>query len=186
MIATPALAPPVRFSVPTLTTASIATTPQILSLSSRTFAEHGQHGSLWEDAVFSSSKVLWSLFHSDATFNSFLQDLLQLTIQDPENPEDLPATSYAVATALYLTPQARLTLGHRWKRPHVATDSYGGVRMSWVKGDHEVRAIVPADSEPGTRARYIYWDAGDEYGSIPSFTPSSLAARLVWLEDVKS
>jgi hypothetical protein len=181
MIATPTLTQPVRYSVPTLTTVSIATTPQILSLSSQTFTSHDHSNRLWEDPVFSSSKVLWSLFRSDASFSAFLQDLLTLMLPDEDSPEDLPATSYAVSTALYLTPQARLSLGHRWTRPHVANDSYGGLRMSWVKGDREVRAIVPADSAPGTRKRYIYWDAGNKYGSVPSFTPSSLAAWLAWL-----
>jgi hypothetical protein len=181
MIATQSLAQPVKYSASTLTTASISTPPRLLSLSSRTFLRPHLEMSGYENHLFSTPKVLAALFRYDALFSKFVQELLRLTLPSQDNSEDLPATAYAVSTALYLSPFARFALGHRWTLPHVATDSYGGLRMSWIKGEREVRAVVPQDSAPGTRRRYLYWDSGEKYGSISNFTPSSLAAWLTWL-----
>ena len=133
--------------------------------------------------MFSVSAVLDTLFTCDVAFSQMVQELLKLTIPDPEHPNDLPATQHSVAAALYLIPLSRLALGSKWRAPHVASDSYGGLRMSWIRGEKELRAVVPGDTKPETRKRYLYWDFGEKYGSVRNFTPSSLTAWMSWLED---
>ena len=182
-IAEPILDQPTLCGIPVLTSTSVDSSPMFPSLSSQTFgAQHGNQ-SIHNEPTFLSHVVLTALFTCDAPFNKLIQELLKLTLTDAEHPEDLPATQHAVAMALYLMPLSRLALGSKWTAPHVASDSYGGLRLSWIRGDKELRAVIPGNNKAETRKRYLYWDVGEKFGSIQNFTPSSLAAGLVWLKD---
>jgi hypothetical protein len=135
------------------------------------------------DIWFTPEGALNKVLTQDKLFNRFLQELLALRLEDPnERDGNLAATGYAVTTAVYVSLLPRMMLGSSWKMPHVATDGYGGIRMSWIGDNREVRAVIPPDANPGTRRRYIYWDSGEQYGSIPNFTPSSLRTWLAWFQ----
>ena len=132
------------------------------------------------DIIFpSAQRALRDLFLVDPVFSQFVQELIQLRIKDEDEPEeDLPATSFSVTQAFYLTPQSRLSLAQEWAAPALASDGYGGLRMSWSRGGSEVRVSVPATS---AGKRRLYWERGDVYGSVTDVTPVTLTKYLQWM-----
>jgi hypothetical protein len=132
--------------------------------------------------LFAPETELNKLLVRDKVFNHFLQEVIELGMPSADD-EDPPATPYAVSTAIYVSLLPRMALGSSWIAPHVEADGYGGIRMSWIRETREVRAVIPPNAVPGTRRRYIYWDSGEKYGSVPNFTPSSLRAWLAWLQE---
>jgi hypothetical protein len=127
-----------------------------------------------------SSLLLGStLLSEDQAFRAFFQEVKALQ-DDPE--EDSPPDSQALAEVLRLVPFSRSQLAQRWCAPRIASDGFGGVRLSWQKGRHEVRAVISGSQT--TRRNYIYWESGEEYGTIPDFTAATLFTQLTLLEKV--
>jgi hypothetical protein len=170
----------------TLSLSPIATAPELPWVGSQALSsDSGLIVHAKKDVLFTPEEAFNRILTQDKVFNSFLQDVIELRNQSPSSAEDddLPATAYSITNAIYVSLLPRMALGSNWSRPHVTTDGYGGIRMSWIRGDREVRAVIPPDANPGTRRRYIYWDSGEKYGSVPNFTPSSLRAWLAWLQE---
>lgn len=114
-----------------------------------------------------------SLLADDLLFKAFFQEVRAL--QEDEN-EDSPPDSHALAEILRLVPFSREQLAQRWFVPRIASDGFGGVRLTWRKGHTEVRAVI---SGAGTKRRsYLYWESGDEYYTIYDFTPATLLSCL--------
>jgi hypothetical protein len=123
--------------------------------------------------------VLSELFSLDPLFSEFARSVLALRTKDSDEPdEDAPATAYSVAQVFYLAPQARLSLSQAWTPPILVTDGYGGIRMSWSKNGRDVRVSIPAADGS---SRKLYWEEGDEYGSVSDVTPTTLTKYLRWM-----
>ena len=89
----------------------------------------------------------------------------------------LKPTDYAFDLATGLVQEAS-TLGPTMPKGSVATDSQGGVRITWFRGDREVELVCPAgpDSSP-----YIYHEAGSDYALHEDASGRALASWLRWL-----
>jgi hypothetical protein len=92
-----------------------------------------------------------------------------------DEDEDSPPTEYAVAQALHLTEDSAKLLAQKWRSPRVATDGYGGLRLSWRDGKRELRAVIAGNKD---KERYLYWEDIGGYGSIPNFTATTLFTYL--------
>jgi hypothetical protein len=117
-------------------------------------------------------------YHSiqDPAFRVFLKALFELT-KEP-NPFNRP-TDHALNAALELTWGARSLLGARgWTTPDVDTDTDGGVRLTWNRGEREVVAVLPKNSD---LQRYLFYSDRDGRGAITNFETGSLADRLNWV-----
>jgi len=118
-----------------------------------------------------------SLLADDPLFKAFFQEVKGL--QEDEN-EDAPPDSHALAEILRLVPFSRNQLAQRWFTPRIAADGFGGVRLTWRKGQTEVRAVI---SGARTKRRsYLYWEDGDEYYTVSDFTPATLLSHLALQE----
>lgn len=104
---------------------------------------------------------------------SALQEAIQALQCDEE--DDSPPTDYAFGQVLSLCTDATTLLGHRWRKPRVATDGFGGLRLSWKANDKELRAIV-GDQED--KERYLYWEEKEKYGAERNFTGVTLFSYL--------
>jgi hypothetical protein len=92
-----------------------------------------------------------------------------------DEDEDSPPTEYAITQALYLTKDSANLLAQKWHTPRVATDGYGGLRLSWRDGKRELRAVIAGNKN---KERYLYWEDTGRYGSIPNFTATTLFTYL--------
>jgi hypothetical protein len=118
-----------------------------------------------------------SLLTEDQAFSAFFQEITALQ-DDPD--EDAPPDSRALAEVLRLVPLSRNQLAQRWSSPRIAGDGFGGVRLTWRKGQTEVRAVISGSQTP--RRSYLYWEDGEEYGTVVDFTPITLLTYLDRLE----
>lgn len=118
-----------------------------------------------------------SLLSEDAVFSAFFQDVKALQCDEDE---DAPPDSRALAEVLRLVPFSRNQLAQRWSPPRVASDGFGGVRLSWRKEGKEVRAIISGGQT--IRRSYLYWEDATGYGTIPDFTATTLYTYLDRLE----
>jgi len=126
-----------------------------------------------------AQSALNDLFVHDPLFSRFAESVLQLRNKDSDEPaEDLPATAFSVAQVFYLVPLSRLVLSQAWEPPHVVTDGYGGIRMTWSSNGRDVRVSIPA--KEGEKRR-LYWEQGDLYGSLSEVTPTTLSKYLRWI-----
>jgi hypothetical protein len=117
-----------------------------------------------------------SLLSEDPVFSAFFQKVKAL--QDDE--DDVPPDSQALAEVLRLTPFSRNQLAQNWSSPRVATDGFGGVRLTWSKDQREVRAVI--SGRQTARGSYLYWEDPSGYGTIPNFTAATLFRYLDLLE----
>lgn len=117
-----------------------------------------------------------TLLSEDPVFSAFFQDVRALQDED----DDIPPDEKALAEVLRLVPFSRSQLAQRWAAPRVAPDGYGGVRLTWKHNQREVRAVISGIQT--TRSSYIYWEDGDEYGTVSNFTPATLYSYLDRLE----
>ncbi len=92
-----------------------------------------------------------------------------------DEDEDSPPTEYAISQALHLTEDSANLLAQKWRAPRVATDGYGGLRLSWRDGQRELRAVIAGNKD---KERYLYWEDIGGYGSIPNFTATTLFTYL--------
>jgi hypothetical protein len=118
-----------------------------------------------------------SLLREDPVFSGFFQDVQAL--QDDED-EDAPPDSRALAEVLRLVPMSRNQLAERWFLPRVASDGFGGVRLTWRRPHAEVRAVISGGAT--IRRSYLYWEDESGYGTVPDFTPTTLSTYLDRLE----
>jgi hypothetical protein len=123
--------------------------------------------------------ALNDLFVHDSLFSRFAESVVTLRIKNTDEPdEDLPATAFSVAQVFYLVPLSRLVLSQKWEAPHLVTDGYGGIRMTWSSNGRDVRVSIPA--QEGEKRR-LYWEQGDLYGSLSDVTPTTLSKYLRWI-----
>ena len=114
-----------------------------------------------------------SLLSDDPIFIRFFQDVKAL--QDDQE-EDVPPDSHALAEVLRLVPFSRNQMAERWSLPRIASDGFGGVRLSWQQGRKEVRAVISGAQT--SRSSYLYWEDGNDYGTISNFTAATLFTYL--------
>jgi hypothetical protein len=122
-----------------------------------------------------------SLLSDDPIFSAFFQEVKAL---QHDQEEDIPPDSQALAEVLRLVPYSRAQMAQRWFPPVIASDGYGGVRLTWRKDGAEIRAVISGAQT--TRGSYLYWEAGSRYGTVPNFTATTLFAYLDRLEKVAS
>lgn len=118
-----------------------------------------------------------SLLDEDPVFKKFFQEVESLR---KDEDEDAPPDTHAVSEVLRLVPFSRNQLAQHWLPPRVASDGFGGVRLSWQKGRYEVRAVI--SGRETTRENYLYWEDGNAYGTVPNFTPVTLFTYLNKME----
>ena len=118
-----------------------------------------------------------SLLDEDPVFSAFFQEVKAL--QEDEE-EDVPPDFQALAETLRLVPFSRNQLAQRWSPPRVASDGFGGVRLTWQNKQYEVRAVISGAQT--ARGSYLYWEDDNGYGTIPNFTATTLFMFLDRLE----
>jgi len=118
-----------------------------------------------------------SLLTDDPVFSAFFQEVRSL--QD-DTDEDVPPDPQALAEVLRLVPFSRNQMAQRWWSPRIATDGFGGVRLTWHKGQSEVRAVISGTQT--ARSSYLYCESGEDYKTIPNFTAATLFTELDKLE----
>jgi hypothetical protein len=134
--------------------------------------------SVWQPYTERSSQTLGSsLLAEDSLFKTFFQEVESL---QADEDEDTPPDSHALSEVLRLVPFSRSQLAQHWFVPRVASDGFGGVRLSWRKDQREVRAVI--SGEGVARGNYLYWEDGSAYGTVPNFTPATLFACLDQME----
>lgn len=114
-----------------------------------------------------------SLLEEDQAFSAFFQEVKAL--QEDEE-EDTPPDSRALAEVLRLVPFSRTQLAQRWFSPRIASDGFGGIRLTWKTESKEIRAVI--SGEQTTRENYLYWEDANGYQTIPNFTAATLFAYL--------
>jgi hypothetical protein len=118
-----------------------------------------------------------SLLDEDLVFSAFFQEVKAL--QDDEE-EEVPPDSQALAEVLRLVAFSRIQLAQRWSSPRIASDGYGGIRLTWRKGSDEIRAVI--SGEQTSRRSYLYWEDKNNYGTVSNFTAATLFTYLDRLE----
>ncbi|MGA7523231.1 MAG: hypothetical protein WBW84_12295 [Acidobacteriaceae bacterium] len=120
----------------------------------------------------------WSVapvLHDSDSFLSFLNEILTFNGEDDEDQ----ISDDALGVALFTTIRAYAQKSDNWRKPRIATDGGGGVRLTWRTGDKEIRAVFPADLR---RPHYLYVEEGDNrLPLINNFTAITLWDRLAWL-----
>jgi hypothetical protein len=114
-----------------------------------------------------------SLLDEDSVFSAFFQEVKAL---QSDEEEDVPPDSQSLAEVLRLVPLSRNQLAQRWFPPRVSSDGFGGVRLTWHHRQREVRAVISGAQT--TRGSYLYWEDGNNYGTIPNFTATTLFTQL--------
>jgi hypothetical protein len=94
--------------------------------------------------------------------SNFLLQLYEILIDEDE---DFPPYNNVVERATTILGGVDQPIPY----PRVATDGYGGLRLSWHYNQHEVRVVVKNDGSD-----YIYWEDGDEHGLVQDVTPSNV------------
>jgi hypothetical protein len=113
----------------------------------------------------------------DPVFSAFFQDVKAL--QEDEE-EDAPPDSQALAEVLRLVSFSRAQMAQRWSAPRIASDGFGGVRLTWHRERREVRAVISGAQT--RRGSYLYWEDRNNYGTVPNFTAATLFTYLDQLE----
>jgi hypothetical protein len=108
------------------------------------------------------------------SFVAFNVDLLRFEGEDG----DEPISQQALDIALFTTESAFVKLRDIWKTPRIATDGGGGLRLTWRKGERELRAVIPADT---SRSRYLYVEQGSDHHTVKNFTSMTLCDKVEWL-----
>jgi hypothetical protein len=120
----------------------------------------------------------WSVapvMHDSDSFLAFLNEILTFNSEDDEDQ----ITDNALGIALFTTKRAYAQRPNSWRRPRIATDGGGGVRLTWRAGEKEIRAVFPADMR---RPHYLYIEEGDTpLPLINNFTSITLWDKLAWL-----
>jgi hypothetical protein len=104
---------------------------------------------------------------------TMLANELSVILNDED--EDAPPTPYAINQSILVCTVPSQLLSHNWRKPRIATDGYGGIRLSWKSGKRELRAVVAGSQD---RDRYLYWEDESGYGSISNFTAVTLFTYL--------
>ena len=123
---------------------------------------------LWHELPFTCANSVGEL----GPLNELARMILEI---QNDREEDSPPTDYAISQALTLVGVSSELLAQRWKLPRVATDGYGGLRLSWKENLREVRAVITGSRE---KERYLYWEGQSGYGSISNFTAVTLFSYL--------
>lgn len=105
------------------------------------------------------------------SFIGFCTEVLQFNYQD----EDDQIVQSARDAALTVAFGAYTQLPQRWRKPRIATDGGGGVRLTWKTDRKELRAVFPADA---ARPRYLYIQVQDEHSLVRNFTATTLSDQF--------
>lgn len=116
----------------------------------------------------------WFSWASPAAKGSFLAFCTELLQFNHEDEDDQIATS-ARDAALAVAESAYSRLLNKWKAPWIATDGGGGVRLTWMSGEKEIRAVFPSDPQ---RLRYLYVEDGNGHLMIRNFTAATLCSQF--------
>jgi hypothetical protein len=128
------------------------------------------------DANWTDAEVWTPATLLDRALNAPLSDLSLVINEIQSDPdEEEPPTAYAANQAILLCSASTSLLGHRWIMPRVASDGYGGLRLSWRNGQKELRAVIAGNRD---QERYLYWEDETGYGSVGNFTEITLFTYL--------
>ena len=105
------------------------------------------------------------------SFITFCTEVLQFNRQD----EDDQIAGSARDAALMVAVGAYTQFPQKWRKPRIATDGGGGVRLTWKTDRRELRAVFPAD---GARPRYLYIEVQNEHSLIQNFTATTLSDQF--------
>lgn len=115
------------------------------------------------------------VLHDSDSFLAFLNEILTFNSEDDEDQISNNALNIALLTANGAYAQTP----NLWRKPRIATDGGGGVRLTWRAGGNEIRAVFPADMR---RPHYLYIEeGGTPLPLINNFTAITLWEKLAWL-----
>jgi len=107
-----------------------------------------------------------------APLNNLYRQIIEIS---SDEDEDAPPNQVSVCSTIALCQTSAAILGHRWPKPRVATDGFGGLRLSWRSGKSELRAVISGSE---LRDSYLYWQNEAGYGSTNNFTGVTLFSHL--------
>lgn len=99
-----------------------------------------------------------------------------MTREEDEDEEDIPS-DYAYNLVSDLLTEAYSLIKTVFPRGS-ASESSGGIRVTWVNKNKEVRLVVPAQPN---RNSYIYQESSDQYSLIEKASAIDLSYWLKWL-----
>lgn len=114
------------------------------------------------------------ILRESESFLAFLNEILSFNSEDDQDQ----ISDNALKVALFTTERAYVLTPHRWRKPRIATDGGGGVRLTWKAGEKEIRAVFPAEMR---RPQYLYVEEGNTHSAINNFTSLTLLDKLNWL-----
>jgi hypothetical protein len=113
-----------------------------------------------------------------AGLNALLNQLDALMEAKDYDNDFLPPTENAAARMRGFLEDASGHLKTALPLGTMCADGDGGLRLEWVRPDHELRLVVSASPEGRS---YIYHEQGSDYAADYSPTADSLSYRLNWL-----
>ena len=155
---------------------ALTTRPERLTFSRRPSVSTARRVSPYRSSAQSAAETSHSKVAAEVFASLFA---LENDLEDG----DQPVTPFALRSAGLLVPVIAQFVEIWNLQPDVATNGDGGVRISWISGGRELRAAIPA-ADKGNR--YLYWQEGASYGSIPGFTSTTLFQKLEWLRGRRS
>lgn len=111
----------------------------------------------------------------DSNIQAFLNDLALLMSDTEEDEDEYPIPTSVAHIAIYFVIESFDYFTSRWVRPRLATDGAGGIRMTWVCGASEIRAVLPASK---SRTRYLYIEDQSGHRTVNNFNAVTLAVEL--------
>jgi len=138
----------------------------------------------WSEKVglFGLQSVVSARFYP-AAHKNLERIVRELVAVRNESEEDeygpLRATEYAFSRAIEVVVEGYALLREELQTPLISTDSTGGIRLAWIRGNRQVRAVLPAS---GTDRRYLYHESPTEYAAVHDFDGYTLAKWLNWLK----
>jgi hypothetical protein len=109
-----------------------------------------------------------------------IRRLVALLDNGDDDEGDIGPTQYAFKTAFDLIEEAEHVVGGRLVSSPVV-DSEGGIRITWRRGDKQVKLVCPATREAPVYMYYAFPEGNDLRNQ--NVTATVLAERLAWLTD---
>lgn len=106
---------------------------------------------------------------------------LQGLLEEEDEEDDYGVTkpsAYAYGTALALVSEAARLMKTDFTRGSASTDDKGGIRLTWLRPNAEVRLVCAHQPDKST---YLYHEVGDEYGVEHDVSAPKVAHWLNWL-----
>lgn len=128
-----------------------------------------------------SNKYEYKFASDNEELNITLSRLQALLNEEDEDDYGIAKPSaYAYGTALALVSEAVRLMASAFTRASASTDDKGGIRLTWLRPNAEVRLVCAHQSDKPT---YLYHETDDEYEVEHNVSALTVAHWLNWLNN---